>query len=761
VALHPEHKNGGERWCGVFSMARKPLRLAIVAGIAMWALACTAAFAQTPTCNGKNVYPCSVGGTLLVLNKPTGYVLNFGSGTSAGAGTAASVLNDPKNPGFAATTTVALQAFGPVLPSLTNYTFSLTTVGSQPVIAGVSASIACGVTGGATYSLSLATPGGPLVLQCPHMTVPGRIVTVKGQIGFPPLSSLVLALTLSGTAHSSSDILTIGALSAQVQIPCGSAVSPGAQAFSPAGGSGNISITTSPGCAWGISGIPSWVTVTSTASGTGNGTLSYQVAADEEADRAATMTVANVSFTVEQEAASISGLVPVGSLAQVASEGGWSFELDAVNLGSSAATARLDFTDGIGSPLLMPLMFPQLAPAAAPELAATLDRTISPNARIVIDSPGPASGPTALLGSAQLRSNGNVSGFGIFSYPPLQWNAVVPLEARNASTYYLPFDNTGVLATGVALANITASATSVQVTILNDVGTQIGTDTINLTTRGYDQFMLNAQYVQTTGLRGTIRFHTALGGQISVLGVRANGPALTTLPVLSNVDSPGGSISHVTYHGGFTSTFYLVNTGSTPSSFTLSFFGQNGSPMNVPLSLPQSGTALSTSALTQTLAAGQMLEVATQAQDALVNTSGSAQLTTNGKVSGFEIFRWDTYGQEASVPLETRTSGSFVLVFDNTGGLNTGVALANVGASAASITANIYGDQGNLLQVATINLAGRTQELFMLPDASKGYPITAGKRGMVQFVVPPSGPIAVIGIRTSGATLTTVPILTK
>jgi hypothetical protein len=84
--------------------------------------------------------------------------------------------------------------------------------------------------------------------------------------------------------------------------------------------------------------------------------------------------------------------------------------------------------------------------------------------------------------------------------------------------------------------------------------------------------------------------------------------------------------------------------------------------------------------------------------------------------------------------------------------------LANGSALAANITANIYDDQGILLQNDRINLAGRAQEAFMLPMS---YPITAGERGMVQFVVPPSGPISMIGIRTSGTTLTTVPILTK
>ena len=169
----------------------------------------------------------------------------------------------------------------------------------------------------------------------------------------------------------------------------------------------------------------------------------------------------------------------------------------------------------------------------------------------MIDSSGSATAAT-LLGSGQLLSNGSVSGFGIFSFPAFNWNAVVPLETRKGSTYSLPFDNTGVLTTGVALANITTSAISANVTILSDAGAQIGTDTINLPAQGFQQFLLPTKYPQTAATRGTIQFQTTSPGQISVLGVRANGTAaLTTLPVLSNVDLPGGSISDLTYGGGF------------------------------------------------------------------------------------------------------------------------------------------------------------------------------------------------------------------
>ena len=100
-------------------------------------------------------------------------------------------------------------------------------------------------------------------------------------------------------------------------------------------------------------------------------------------------------------------------------------------------------------------------------------------------------------------------------------------------------------------------------------------------------------------------------GFTAALGLRANGPALTTLPVLANVGTSGGSITHVAFNGGWTSVFYLVNAGSTLAQFTLSFFDENGIALPVPLFLPQSVTNTTTAALKQTLAPGAMLVVST------------------------------------------------------------------------------------------------------------------------------------------------------
>ncbi|MEQ1947862.1 MAG: hypothetical protein ABL995_11775 [Bryobacteraceae bacterium] len=445
----------------------------------------------------------------------------------------------------------------------------------------------------------------------------------------------------------------------------------------------------------------------------------------------------------------------LGNFAHVVGEGGWNTRTVLTNLGSSVAQTHVKFFGDNGGALAIPAL---ASNTGVPTVASWLDPTVAPNAVLQFDSAGTGAVPT-LSGNAQIWGDAGATGFGIFSFPAFKWDAVVPLETRNAPNYTLAFDNTGLLATGVAVSNIADSAAGIVVTIRDDTGAQIATATINLPARGHTSFMLKDQYAATSNRRGTVQFQTPNGGQISVIGLRANGPALTTLPVLANVGSDGGAITHVTYNGGFTSVFFLVNTGSAAALFNLAFFDESGAPLNVPLLLPQTGNNTTTSALTRTLSAGAMMVVETVANDSAASISGSAQLTASGSVSGFEIFRWTTFGQEASVPLETRTPGSYFLVFDNTNGLTTGVALANAASSGATIAVRTFDKNGSLLRTDTITLPALGHTSFLLPGT---FPATADKVGTVEFVVPQGGKINAIGLRAKAdGTLTTIPILAK
>jgi hypothetical protein len=755
----------------------KWLRLASAACI-LGTLAGTAALAQTPVCNGHNIYPCSIGSTLLVLSKPS-FALDGGSGITSGGNGKPAFVNDPQNPGFSLTGYGSLVANGPSLASITG-TFSLASVSGQATVSGASASITCGVTGAATYSLTLTTPAGPLVLNCPTVAASGTTTTVTGQIAFSPVSSLSMTLTLAGTATSATDTMTLDALSAQVQMPssgCVSSVSPSGQAFGPTGGTGSINITTSAGCPWGVFNIPSWVVLTSAASGTGNGTVSYQVYPNVDGpDQSGSLTITNTSFTVEQEG-TIAGLNLVGSMAHLAGQENWTTAFTLVNKSSAPATARLSFFGDDNSysldpngngPLTLPLAFSRQPNIGSILLSASLDRTLGANASLVITTAGPQT-PPVLVGSAQLAATGAVDGFAIFHQRVTTQEAVVPMETRNAITYLLPFDNTlagGVnLVLGVALANISGQAVTVQVVIRNDNGVSIGAGPLpQLAAGDHYQFGLADKFPVTANIRGTIEFNTSSPGQISVLGLRFTPPnnALTTIPALANVGTGGGSIAHLASGGdGWQTTFVLVNTGTSSAQATLSFFAdQTGLPMALPLTFPQGHIADTTApSVTQTIVAGATLLFVSGGAPNLL--TGSAQLSTTGHVSGFVIYRHNN--QEAVVPLESRNASAYIIAFDNTSGTFTGVAVNAVSAQAVNIPVTVRDDAGTLLAPPdTISLTANGHAQFTL--VSDRYPQTLNKRGTIEFDAPGGVPIGAVGIRIPAGlahTYTTLPALAK
>ncbi len=169
--------------------------------------------------------------------------------------------------------------------------------------------------------------------------------------------------------------------------------------------------------------------------------------------------------------------------------------------------------------------------------------------------------------------------------------------------------------------------------------------------------------------------------------------------------------------------------------------------------------------MVRTLAAGAVLIVQSAAplSDPLP-TIGSAQLTTSGgNVGGFVIFRYNLAGQEAVVPLESRTANGYVLAFDNTGGTATGVAVNNASASAANIPVVVRDDAGTQIATDTVNVAANGHLAFTL--GVDKYPAAANIRGTIEFDTPAGGRIGALGIRipitTIAHTFTTLPALAK
>jgi hypothetical protein len=143
--------------------------------------------------------------------------------------------------------------------------------------------------------------------------------------------------------------------------------------------------------------------------------------------------------------------------------------------------------------------------------------------------------------------------------------------------------------------------------------------------------------------------------------------------------------------------------------------------------------------------------------------AGSAQLSATSPVDGFAIFHQIVTTQEAVMPMETRNAGSYLLAFDNTNGLVLGVAVENVSSQNAVIGVVIRDDKGVVISTpgASISLGGNGHTAFGLSDPALGFPVTANKRGTIEFDTPAGGRISVLGLRFTppNNALTTIPAL--
>jgi hypothetical protein len=83
---------------------------------------------------------------------------------------------------------------------------------------------------------------------------------------------------------------------------CTFAISPDTRSVPASGGDGTVSVTAGAGCAWTAASNAPWLTIAAGASGSGNGSVSYKVAATSGPARSGALTIAGRIFTVNQGA---------------------------------------------------------------------------------------------------------------------------------------------------------------------------------------------------------------------------------------------------------------------------------------------------------------------------------------------------------------------------------------------------------------------------------------------------------------------------
>jgi hypothetical protein len=228
-------------------------------------------------------------------------------------------------------------------------------------------------------------------------------------------------------------------------------------------------------------------------------------------------------------------MTTIGTMPHFAAGGGWKTIYTLANLGATAAKAQLNFYSDNGLPASLTLSEPQSGSVSA-QTTNQFSTTLAPGTVSIVETDSTSA--QSQEGWAQLQSDGNVSGFAVYQYRLLSGTsqeAVVPLEARTAVAYVIPFSNVNGYSDGIAIANTTASSQDVAVTVRDgSTGAVTGTSTISLPAQGHTAFMLASQFSSTAGTSGTVEFRTLTGGAIAVLGLHVNSSsAFTSTPALT------------------------------------------------------------------------------------------------------------------------------------------------------------------------------------------------------------------------------------
>jgi Viral BACON domain/Putative binding domain, N-terminal len=138
----------------------------------------------------------------------------------------------------------------------------------------------------------------PLALPCsPALSKAGALRFLRLPFGF----TCILALTIGcGSSTSTS----VAAPSSPSSARCQANVSSSVPKFASAGGTGTVSITVDRDCPWNAASQSGWITITSAASGQGDGTVGFRVSVNNDpVARDGVIAVSDRQIAVGQEAA--------------------------------------------------------------------------------------------------------------------------------------------------------------------------------------------------------------------------------------------------------------------------------------------------------------------------------------------------------------------------------------------------------------------------------------------------------------------------
>ncbi|MFB3825829.1 MAG: hypothetical protein ACE15B_03635 [Bryobacteraceae bacterium] len=207
-------------------------------------------------------------------------------------------------------------------------------------------------------------------------------------------------------------------------------------------------------------------------------------------------------------------------------------------------------------------------------------------------------------------------------------------------------------------------------------------------------------------------------------------------------------VPHIVDGGSWQTTFVIVNLATlAPGQAIIHLWARDGSALPVSFSGVSGGSPVSQ--VTVNLPPGGVATLETLG-NAANTTIGWADMDvqTSGHMAISAVMRQRVAGRpdyEVVVPSMRTATTSKVFVFDHISSAATGFGMANASRlNAAAVDVTIRDETGRSIQTAVLNLPAGAQTSFSLADQ---FPVTAGKRGTIEFAPQPGGWFNIIGLR--------------
>ena len=204
-------------------------------------------------------------------------------------------------------------------------------------------------------------------------------------------------------------------------------------------------------------------------------------------------------------------------------------------------------------------------------------------------------------------------------------------------------------------------------------------------------------------------------------------------------------IPHLVFGDTWNTAVTLVNLSNEEAEVPVEFFQQDGEPMLVPIADVGIFSELKVTIPAHGSVTFQTVGLSTDSP-----TQGWAKLdlTCCQEITGLAVFQQSIAGRdsEAVVPFASSAADRSGMVFDNTEGFVTGVAMVNPSeTSVSTVTMNFRLEDGRRIHLDQFIMDPREHRAFALNAA---FPQTRNRKGTIEFIAHGGG-IALLGLRFS------------